>query len=116
MLKIDLGYGEYFEKFSIGDEKLLSKEEFEKYIKDAKLFLESLISTSLRKEHLEKTKDCLFALTRELAFEQKLGNVRSENIDGYSVSFAEKAPLEQRLFKIVSLYLGKSGLLYAGVE
>ncbi len=116
MLKIDVSYSEYFGKSSDGGKDILSKEDFDKYIKEAKLFLESLISASLDEKYLEKTKDCLFALTEELALEQKWGNVRSENIDGYSVSFAEKSSIERRLLKIACLYLGKSGLIYAGVE
>ena len=116
MLKIDTGFGEYFEKFSHSGEARLSKENFDKYIKEAKLFLENVISADLGEENFEKVKECLFALAEEIFEEQKNGRIRSENIDGYSVSFAERSAIAQRLFKIVGLYLGKSGLVYAGVE
>lgn len=116
MLKIDASYGEYFEKFSVGGKDALSKEDFDKYIKDAKVFLESLVFETLAEEELEKTKDCLFALAEEIAKEQKCGSITSENIDGYSVSYAEKSSVEKRLLKIACRYLGKSGVIYAGVE
>ena len=116
MLKIDTGFGEYFEKFSHLGSAMLSKEEFDKYIKEAKLFLESMISGDVSEETLDRAKECLFALAEELCLEQKNGYVKSESVDGYSVSFAERCAVEKRLSKIVCLYLGKSGLIYAGVE
>ena len=116
MLKIDVAYGEYFDKFSGGRKDALSKEDFDRYIKKAKLFLESLIQGSVDEENSDKIKDCLFALAEEFSLEDKTGFVRSENIDGYSVTYLEKDSIEQRLLKIACLYLGKSGLLYAGVE
>lgn len=49
------------------------------------------------------------------AAEKSAGKV-FENNDGYSVSYTDKSLLEPSLYNIACVYLGDTGLLYAGVE
>lgn len=48
--------------------------------------------------------------------DDKRGGKTSENNDGYSVSFDTSRPLSSLLYDVVKVYLGNTGLLYAGVK
>ena len=47
--------------------------------------------------------------------DEKRGGKKSENTDGYSVSYDTGKSLGSTLYDVVRVYLGDTGLLYAGV-
>lgn len=47
--------------------------------------------------------------------DEKRGGKTSENTDGYSVSYDTGKSLGSTLYDVVRVYLGDTGLLYAGV-
>lgn len=47
--------------------------------------------------------------------DEKRGGKTSENTDGYSVSYDTEKSLGSTLYDVVQVYLGDTGLLYAGV-
>ena len=48
--------------------------------------------------------------------DEKRGGETSENTDGYSVSYDTGKSLASTLYDVARVYLGDTGLLYAGVE
>ena len=115
-MNIDVTYGEYFGVFSGGEDGLIPTEKFDGYIKRAKIFLKSICTDATDESYIEDIKNCLCALAEEIYSQQKQGGIKTENIDGYSVTYSMESPAERRLLRIALTYLGKSGLLYAGVE
>lgn len=116
MIDVVTVYSDYFEKMSAGENVALQPENFEKHIKSAKIFLESILVEDVPKSCEDKVKRCLYALAEQIFVEEKEGRIKSENIDGYSVTFKDQSPAGHRLLKTALIYLGESGLLYAGVE
>ncbi len=116
MIDVEIVYSDYFDKMSFGQMVALSPDNFEKYIKKAKIFLESILAEDASKSCGNDIKRCLYAIAEEIFKEEKQGSIKSENIDGYSVTFRDQSPAGRRILKTALLYLGKSGLLYAGVE
>lgn len=116
MIDVEILYSDYFGKMSVGQVAILSPDNFGKYIKTAKIFLESILTEDVPKTCEEDVRRCLYALAEEFFEEEKQGGIKSENIDGYSVTFKDQSPAGRRLLKTALLYFGKSGLLYAGVD
>lgn len=48
--------------------------------------------------------------------DEKRGGKTSENTDGYSVSYDTGESLGSMLYDVAKVYLGNTGLLYAGVD
>ena len=116
MLKVDIAYDYYLIDYCVGQAPTLSAADFEIYVKRAKVFLESIGSGVSLEGFEDKVRECLCALSEKLYKNDKRGNVKSESIDGYSVSFADSSNPKSELMEIALRYLGKSGLLYQGVE
>ena len=55
-------------------------------------------------------------MTEILLADEKRDRKTSENNDGYSVSFDTSKSLSSLLYDVVRVYLGNTGLLYAGVR
>lgn len=55
-------------------------------------------------------------MTEILYADEKRDGKTSENTDGYSVSYDTRKSLSGALYDVVRVYLGDTGLLYAGVE
>lgn len=116
MQKAEVGYSYYFNEYCMGASPMIPSDEFERFIKSAKQFLDAISIN--QHDGIEDTalKECLCAVSEELYKESKRGGIKNENIDGYSVTYNENKSVRSRLMEIATLYLGKSGLLYAGVE
>ena len=115
MQKSNLSFGYYYESYCMGQKPLIEAVEFEKYKRFAEEYLE-IICSSLPLPDCDSVKDCICTMAERLFTEQKRCGIRSENTDGYSVTFAEQPSIRKQLFDIASVYLGKKGLIYAGVE
>jgi hypothetical protein len=116
MLKIDVGFEEYCNDFCKNREPLVSAEQFACYINDGKLFLESVIEDKYEGNFDDEIKACLFALAETIAQERKLNNIKSESIDGYTVTYNKPSRIRTKLFETAALYLEKTGLMFAGVK
>ena len=68
------------------------------------------------KEWVEQAKCAVCEMAEIIHADDKRGGKTSENNDGYSVSFDTSRPLSSLLYDVVKVYLGNTGLLYAGVK
>lgn len=119
-------YSYYIEDF--GGEKISSESDFKRIRNLAEThlcnFTFSRIKNDVENEHLIKSCICEMCDTIYDMTLKDGGKVKkSENTDGYSVSYVteridgqdtEKA-LENKLYRIAKVYLGNTGLLYRGV-
>lgn len=65
----------------------------------------------------ENSAKCAVCEMAELLLtDEKTAGKTSENNDGYSVSFDTSDSTGNKLYKIARVYLGNTGLLYAGVR
>lgn len=116
MMKIDVSYSYYFNDYCHGQNPILTVDEFGKYKAYAERFLTSVCCTARIDGVEAEVRDCVCTLAERIYTDQKTGRIKSENIDGYSVTFADNVVVRKELLEIAGLYLGRSGLVYAGVE
>ncbi len=114
MLKTDVDYGYYVSSFSVGMEQKLSALEFYTCLKPARAFLDSILCCEEPVGAEKSVKDCLCCLTEEICRKSSRRGIKSENTDGYSVTFCEEDS-GRNLLKIVNIYLGSQGIAFAGV-
>ncbi len=115
MLQNKVSYGYYFNDYSMGHSPVLDEERFEVYEARARQFLKSLSVSEIPRDNLDDVFACICALAEEL-YSQKDSKVKSESVDGYSVTFAADKNAQKDLYAIANLYLGHLGILYAGVK
>lgn len=119
-------YKYYIEDF--GGEKISTESDFKRTINLAEThlcnFAFNRIKNDVENEHLIKSCICeMCDAIYDMTLKDNGKVKKSENTDGYSVSYvteridgqdAEKA-LENKLYRIAKVYLGNTGLLYRGV-
>ena len=115
MLKTDVDYGYYVNSFSDGAEPKLSALDFHTGLNRAKVFLGSIIYCEEPAGIETGVKDCLCCLAEEICRINARKGIKSENTDGYSVTFCEDQS-GRDLMKVVNTYLGNSGMVFAGVD
>ncbi len=113
----DVSFEYYFNSFNGGNPGRLNNENFEKYVCRAKREVKCFFSTeSIPANVREDVMLCICEIA-ELLFEtEKKGGIKSESLDGYSVTYPEKAETADEIRKTVVKRLGWTGLLFAGVE
>lgn len=116
MLKTDVSYGYYFNDYCMGQQSALSAENFEVYKSRARSFLEGVCLSPEQEGFKQEICNAVCAIAEKLYERHRQGNIKNENIDGYSVTYTESGNARAELLEIAALYLGKSGMLYAGVE
>lgn len=116
MLKVDVDFTDYCNDYCMGQEPVLSAEQFAGYINRARLFLRSVMNSEYKGGFDEEAKACLCAIAEQIYIAEKKENIKSEDIDGYSVTYERQGSIRTKLLELVALYLEKSGLLFAGVE
>lgn len=109
-----IGYGYYHNDYS-EYEPLLDSNEFALCEVQARKFLRGLCTSSIPEEYVDDYFSCVCAIAEKI-HTQKPANVKSESIDGYSVTYAEDSSCQKELYKTAIHYLGNSGVLYQGVE
>ena len=87
------------------------KDEFERYAKMAVGYINSVINTDLEYKE-EDISDCVCVLAERFYRSGDLGNIKSESVDGYSVTYS--SDFGKELYEILKLYLPKE-LLYRGI-
>ena len=111
-----IAYEFYYNGYNCGNDGLIPLQKFYYYITKAWRELESLLTSDCTAEHEEEVKFTACEIAEELyRFDDKRG-VKSENIDGYSVTYADEADIRKNITKIAARRLGDTGLLYLGVD
>lgn len=87
------------------------KADFEQYAKLAVLYIKSVINSDIdfRKEDIY---DCICALAEQLFENRDSKNVKSESVDGYSITYSGDSG--KNLYETLKLYLPKE-LLFRGI-
>ena len=115
MQKVDVTYGFYLCEFCCGGEVTLPSGDFDKFVKRAKHRISGLGVKFLSKFENE-IKLCICEVAEALFTANKSTNIKSESIDGYSVTFGDGNDIKQKIKDIVIMRLADTGILYAGVE
>lgn len=105
------------------------EEEFSKSEKKAEVYLKNITHGKLTEENVsecENAKDCICDMTETVfrCSKEKNREKKSENIDGYSVSYVTETTdgedsvtaMKKKLYSIARYWLMNTGLLYQGVE
>ncbi len=116
MLQDKISYGYYFSDYGMGSTPVLSDKEFAVYEMRAREFLRGVCTGEIPTENRDDVAACVCAIAEEMYSQKKSCNIKSENIDGYSVTYTESRNTQKDLSYIARLYLGHLGILYAGVE
>ncbi len=111
-----LTYTFYFTTYNNGNEGALDAKTFPVYAVKAWRELESLLTSVPTEEQSEKVLCTACEIAEELHRAESRRGVKSENIDGYSVTYADEIPLGEAVSKIAVRRLGETGLLYMGVD
>lgn len=61
-----------------------------------------------------RIQQCICEIAEALYIEGTVGNVKSENNDGYSVTYADDETTKDKIKRICERYLANTGLLYRG--
>ncbi len=115
MHKIDVSLGYYYDQYSKGHTPKLTAEQFEVSLARAREVLASMVGKDYQGGFDDEVRACLCAMAESIFETETQKGKKSENIDGYSVVYDGKS-VRAKLFDVAAIYLGSSGLLYAGVE
>ena len=115
MLMPDVSYDYYFTVYNGGAEGTIPSESFDLFCRKATEEVALRICTEPGEAH--KSSVCLaICEIAELIYSlSKRDSVKSENIDGYSVTYTESSSALSRIYAILQKHLAKSGLLFRGV-
>ncbi len=115
MLVSDVSYEYYLSSYNCGREGKLSPSDFDFYCRRASEEVALRINGEADEEHKSSVRLAICEVADFLSSTAALHNVKSESIDGYSVTYNDSAPLSSRITGIVEKHLSGSGLLYRGV-
>lgn len=111
-----IGYEFYFNEYNCGDEGPILREKFDYYITKAWRELKFLLTSDYTAEHEKEVKFAVCEIAEELYQLDDKKGVQSENIDGYSVTYADDNDVKRNIRMLVARRLGDTGLLYLGVD
>lgn len=116
MTKPEITFEYYFNEYCGGCRGILDKEAFVEYILPAFREIKGLCG-GVKDADLNRAEvlQCACEVAEKLYLAEKSGNVKSESIDGYSVTYSDSEPTKN-LKTIIIMHLADTGLLYAGVE
>ena len=84
---------------------------FEKYSKLALLHIKVAVNSDIKYKE-DEIADCICALAEQLSRFEDTKNIKSESVDGYSVTYSDN--LNKTLRETLKIYLPKE-LLYRGI-
>lgn len=116
MKRNNISYSFYFNTYNNGNKGLIPESSFDLYIAKAWRELEPLLTSEYDDEHVEKVSFTVCEIAEELYQSEKIRGIKSENIDGYSVTYADGDSARKNIINIAVRNLGNTGLLYLGVE
>lgn len=116
MTKPEINFEYYFNEYCGGRRSVLDKEAFDKYTTHAFREIKGLCG-GIKDADLNRAEvlQCACEVAERLYLAQRTGNVKREDIDGYSVTYAE-GDSAKNLKTVIIKHLVDTGLLYAGVE
>ncbi len=116
MLKPEISFEYYFNEYCGGCRGVLDKEAFDKYITPAFREIKGLCGCAKGADlNRPEVLQCACEVAEKLYLAQKTGNVKREDIDGYSVTYSDSAA-DRNVKSVIMMHLADTGLLYAGVE
>lgn len=117
MLKDKISFDFYYNTYNCQNEGDLTAENFDCYINRAKRTLDGFLNKEdFTPDERLAVMLCVCEIAECLYREENIRSVKSETVDGYSVTFNQEGCINERIRTIVLGRLGKTGLLYAGVE
>ncbi len=90
---------------------ITNKSEFEKFENLSVRYIKSVINSDIEYKE-EDIYDCICAVAEQMYIKNDSQNIKSETVDGYSVTYADNSGKE--LYETLKLYLPKE-LLYRGI-
>lgn len=111
-----LTYTFYFTIYNNGNKGILDDKLFPIYAVKSWRELEPLLTSTPTEEQSKKVLCAACEIAEELYKIENRRGVKSENIDGYSVTYADEIPLGKTVSNIAVRRLGDTGLLYMGVD
>ena len=116
MTRPEISFEYYYNEYCGGCRGILDKGAFDKYIipalREIKCLCAGIKDTDLS---CAEVLQCICEVAECMYLAEGTGNVKSENIDGYSVTYSEAEPA-RNLKMVIIKNLADTGLLYAGVE
>lgn len=116
MRRIEIPFEYYYNTFCRGDGGIIPKESFARFVEMAWRELIPLCSSDCTAETENDVKQAVCLIAEEIYSRSMRGGTVREDIDGYSVTYSEPLPLARVICAAAVKMLGKSGMLYAGVE
>ncbi len=105
----------YFNCYCSGRAEIVPKTDFDFFVRRATDELSAMCTGEILPVHEESIKNCICEMAEKLFEMERLGNKKSESIDGYSVSYRDDEQNTGKLWRIASKHLMNTGLLYKGV-
>lgn len=111
-----ISYAFYFNIFNNGCKGVLTEDTFPLCVVKAWRELKPLLASEPEEEDSDAVMCAICEIAEEIYRSESKQGIKSENIDGYSVTYADETSLERRIIKIAGKHLNETGLLYMGVE
>ncbi len=116
MTKAEISFEYYFNEYCGGCSGVLDNAAFDKYIFPAMREIKSHCNGAADADlNCTEVLQCACEVAEQLYLADKVGLVKSENIDGYSVTYSTEGSVAS-LNRVILKHLAETGLLYAGVE
>ncbi len=117
MQKNPINFEFYYNRYNSGNPGCLNKENFGGYITRASREVENFCKLPSQ-EHpdFELVRMCLCEVAEELFCADNVGSIKSETVDGYSVTYSGREEASVRIRNIVLKCLRDTNLIFAGVE
>lgn len=107
----------YFNQFCGGNDGVIPSDIFDKIALRAQKEVENLLCREYVSAETEnEIKLCICEVAEAMFRSENAAGIKSESVDGYSVTFADKTDIRKDINRIIRCRLADSGLLYAGVE
>ena len=116
MKRNNISYSFYFDTYNSDIKGPLPEKYFDLYAAKAWRELEALLTSEETENYSEKINLTVCEIAEELYRGEKTRGIKSENIDGYSVTYADGDFTRKNIINIAVRNLGNTGLLYLGVE
>lgn len=112
-----VSYSFYYNSYCGSAPGVIPEESFPRFADRARSNLAAVICGGVSLEPLENEVKCAICACAEVLYENSVsGLVKTENTDGYSVTYRDAAPLTGEIYRAAAVYLAGSGVMFAGVE
>lgn len=116
MINQNIEYSFYHNVYNNGLKGLIPAESFGLCVTKAWREVNAMLTSEYTEEHSDLVKKCVCEVAEEIYENAKKQGIKSENIDGYSVTYADGINPKKLIKNIIISRLGDTGLLYGGVD